>query len=512
MFGRIGSMLGLSTSSALPGGRGFAPPTPAQITSLIGPPRFGPPGFSGGLDPTQDHILSDIFSPPYRRPGDLDNYGGETPQMRREFRTEFHEGPVLHAAIRGKSDDICGLEPTVLAGNKDSEESNASAEFVKDTVRLAPGGWPGLLDSIYTAGAIDGWSVCEKKLRQFVWRGFHKWGLAHVRPIDTVHIALQTDVHRNVVVIVNMLRGLEYYDPSQVILYTHNGMYGNPFGHSDVRPALAASKTIAQVYMIWFVALKVYGLPYMTGKVGPKTTRQMLEVVMQTLRAGGWAVIDKDDEIETLNLATGAALNGFADIVRNKREDIFYATRGAALPFLEGNGKSGSHGDTDTEQESSDASERMKAHQLADVINHQLIPWLVTPNFNLDESEMPWVKFGAGIDVKRTAAIVDMAGKAKQLGKPIPATWFAELSNIPDPRNADDILETPQEKQARMQAENLQLPAPQPGQPVLPAGQTAPTHGEPQAATFSAEHKPQSPVSIDQLTRVVAELLKESAA
>lgn len=477
MFGRLGSMFGRVASG---GSGGIVPPTQGQILSLIGPPQ-------GRLDPTQDHILSDIYSPPYRGPGELDNYGGETPRMRHEFRTEYHEGPVLRAAIRGKADDICGLEPTVLAGNKDSEESNAAAEFVKDTIRMAPGGWPGLLDSIYTPGSIDGWSVCEKKLRQFVWRGFRMWGLAHVRSLDSVHIRLQLDVYRNVVGIVNALRGLEYYDPSTVILYTHNGMYGNPFGHSDVRPALTASTMIREVYKIWYVALKVYGLPYMVGKGSEKTTRKMMEATLSALRAGGWAALNKDDSIEAINLATGAAFNGFEKMLQVRREDIFYATRGVAQPFMEGKGGNDAHTDTGVQQESSDASERMKAHQLADVINHQLLPWLVGPNFDLDESEMPWVKFGS-TDWKLNGTIVDTFTKAKQAGAKISASAFAESTNIPTPLNDDDILETPQEKQARLQAANPQpQPAAAPGQPAaLPS--PAPPAPQPQAsepATFS---------------------------
>lgn len=495
MFGRVASMVGRLAGG---GSGGVAPVPQSALFGLLGPPR-------GQLDPTQDHILSDVFSPPYRGPGELDNYGCETPAMRHRYRTQFREAPVLRAAVRGKADDICCLEPTVLAADKDDALSNLAAEFVKWTVSMAPGGWPGLIDTIYTAGSIDGWSVAEKKLKRVSWKGRQCWGLAHVRGLDTVHMRLQLDVYRNVVGIVNALRGLESYDPSQVILYTHNGMYSNPFGASDVRPVTRATSIIEDVYKVWYVALKVYGLPYMQGKVSDKTTRKQMEYALKALREGGYVVTGKDDEIEVINLASAAAVNGFESIVRTQREDTFYGVRGAALPFMEGKGSSGAHGDTEVEQGTSDAGEKRHAHNVADVVNRQLIPWLCGPNFDLDEGRMPRLKLG-GTNWKQIRDVVGIIKEAQSVGVDISAEFAHDALTMPAPRDAADRLVSAEEKQRQQQQQPPQLPgAPLALPPAAPPAQ-------PPAATFSADHRPEPAVDAAQVARVVDGLLRELVA
>ena len=96
-------------------------------------------------------------------------------------------------------------------------------------------GWRGVIETIYTPGTIDGFSLSEPKLEPVKWKGRWMWGLAHLRSLDTVFLRLQLDQYRNVISVVNLIRGLEYYDAKDVVLYSHNPMYSNPFGQSDLR-------------------------------------------------------------------------------------------------------------------------------------------------------------------------------------------------------------------------------------------------------------------------------------
>jgi hypothetical protein len=470
-------------------GAAVAPVTQAQLFSLLGPPR-------GQLDPSQDHILSDVFSPPYRGPGELDNYGCETREMRWRYRAQHRESPVLRAALDGKANDISCLEPTVLSADKDDALSNQAAEFVKWTVSMAPGGWAGAIDTMYRAGSIDGWSVAEKKLKETWWKGRRVWGLAHLRGLDTVHMRLQLDVYRNVVGVVNVLRGLEYYDPGQVVLYTHNGMYSNPFGQSDVRSVTKASSMIEDVYRVWYVALKVYGLPYMHGKVNQHTNRKQMEAALTALREGGYVVTGKDDEINVLNMASAASISGFEPLLRAQREDTFYGVRSAALPFLEGQGSSGAHGDTEVEQGTSDAGEKRHAHNIADVFNRQLVPWLVGPNFELDESRMPHVKFG-GTNWKQIKEIVSIIRDAKETGIEVSAEFAHDVSSMPAPRDEKDRLVSAQEKQ--QQAQQAQQAAQQPPAPTAPAPDAVPPAMLSEATPPAAPSSPFAPTDVARL-------------
>ncbi|HEY1189404.1 MAG TPA: DUF935 family protein, partial [Gemmata sp.] len=460
----VGRQLGTADTGTIP------PPTHAQITSLIGPPRHH-------LDPTQDHILSQVFSPPYQGPLELDRYGSETPEMRHRFRTLYRTSPVLRSAVRGKADDICCLQPTLMPADKDDALSALAAKFVDWTVTASPGGWAGLLDTVYTAASIDGWSVSEKTLRPAVWKGRPVWGLAQVRGIDTTHLRLQLDPYLNVVGVVNVLRGLEFYRPEQVILYSHNGLYGNPFGQSDVRAATRAAEIISDVYKVWYVALKVYGLPYMKGKVSDPSRRKHMEAALRALRDGGWVVLpSKEDEIEVLNLSAAAALSGFEQMVHAQREDIFFAVRGAAQPFMEGDGGASAHTDTSVQQEASNAGEQRLAGALADVINRQLIPWLVGPNFALPEDRMPRLKLG-GTNWGNVKAIVGIIKDAQGVGLEVSAEWAHEATGMPAPRDPQDRLVSAQEKQQQQQ----------PG----PGGADGGRDGGNDGAALSAGHEPE---------------------
>lgn len=463
----MGFLSALKSGFGLLGGgsKAAAPPPPpvsvAQVATILGPPR--------APRPADDQIVSDVFAPPYRGPIDMDPYARETPAMRFGYREQYRANPIVKAAVGGKADDISVLEPTVLPADKDDPVSNMAAEFVRWTVEQAPGGWRRVIDSIYRPGSIDGYSLCAKKLKVARWKGMTVWGLDHVRQLDTAFLRLELDMYRNVTAVVNMVRGIEYFSPDQVILYTHNGMYGNPFGLSDLRAATRAGRIIEDVYKVWYVALEVYGLPYMYGK-SKATNRAALGEALQAIRAGGWAVTDTEESIEVLNLASAAGNDAFEKMVHVQREDIFFAVRGVAQPFMEGDGGSDAHTDTAVQQGTSDAGERASALDVAACINEQLVPWLVRPNFG--DVDMPRVKLG-GTDWAQTKVIVDLVTAATAAGANPSAEWFHNATNIPPARDESDRLKPPGQG------------GPQPGQP----GQQPAPHPRPAPAAHNPANK-----------------------
>jgi len=422
-IGPVGRMFGV------PGGNGSRRIDPASIANLFTPrPSTLPRG---------DVIYSDIFMAPYRGPLDLDNYGRETESMRRDYRRQAIAEPLVKAAVQGKVNAVASLEVSVMPGGKTPLDGTI-AEFVKDTVRLAPGGWSGLIRAMLTAGIIDGFSILEKTRKPQLWQGRWRWGLEHVRSLDTAWLKLELDVYRNVVMVVNLIRGLEYYEPDRVLLYTHNPLFSNPFGTSDLRAATRAANIIEDVYKVWYVALKRFGLPYFVGKTAAEK-KAVMEEALAALYAGGYAATGEDDAIEVLNLASATGVSAFKDGVQTWREDILFAIRGAALPFLEGDGGAGAHGDSETQKVSTDVNEEILAIDCMEVVNHQLIPWLVAPNFGKDV-DMPRAVLG-GTNWAEIGQVVDLVGKAQQAGKKISARWFDETTKIPPPDGPDDELQ-----------------------------------------------------------------------
>lgn len=461
MIGRIGNAVSRLVGAPAPvGGPGGTlmpvPRTQAQWNGLFGT-LFGPPG--GRVDPTHDRAVSQVYGGPYQGPLDLDRYGGETPRQRREYREEHSRNPVFRAAINGQRDDIAVLEPSITSGNKKNPVANDAAEFVKWSIAAAPGGWPGLINNIYIHGSIDGFSVLELKQKVQAWNGVNKWGFAYARPLDTTHIRLRLDQYFNVIDVVNMVRGLESYSVTDYLIYTHNGLYNSPFGQSDGRAAITAAKMISDVYKLWYVALKVYGLPYMVGKTAAQN-RALMATTLEALRAGGYAVLTSEkDSIDAINLAAGAALNGFEQFIHTKREDIFFAVRNVAQPFMEGDGGADAHTDTGKQQDSSNAGEKFKAHNVVEVVKSQLIPWLIRPNFDLDESEYPLCKLG-GTDWNQNAKIIATIREASEAGLDPSKKWAQAQIAMEGATDDEDRLASPQE---RMQQQQAQQQTTQPG-------------------------------------------------
>jgi hypothetical protein len=429
---RIGS--GISSAfQGLFGGNDGASLTPISretVAGLFGPPR--PPDLS------RDQIVSDIIQLPYRGPLDLGNYEQETWEMRARYRKQRWTSPVVVAAMDGKDAAVSCADVAVLPGEDNDKFASLIAEFVDWTITNAPGGWVKLIEDVYTSARVDGYSVCAKKLKVVRWRGRDWWGFDHTRQLDSQFIRLQLDVYRNPVAVVNFVRGMEYYDPRQVILYTHRPMYSNPFGHSELRGATAGAQLIEDAYKVWYLAMKVYGLPYMIGKYGSATQKDALAKSLKALREGGYLTISKDDEVDTLNLAASAGTQMFRDFVQVQREDVFFATRGASQPFMEGDGGSDAHTDTGVQKVATDALEYRDLLKVADTLRHQLFRWLVEPNFG-EDAPIPKLKLG-GTDWKETQTIVEVVGKAREQGAKVSASQFQTLTGIAPPRDDDDEL------------------------------------------------------------------------
>ncbi|MDB5311914.1 MAG: hypothetical protein JWO38_6116, partial [Gemmataceae bacterium] len=226
--------------------------------------------------PEADQIRADAYVAPYTGPLDLDDYGRETDAMRRAYRDFHRSEPAIRSAIDGKAAAVAALDVSVLPEDKDNPEDCKAARFVDWTVSRSPHGWDGLILTILRPALIDGFSIAEKVLKGIddsaVWQGYH--GLRHVKGRDTAHLLLRLDGFRNVLGIVNTVRGLRTFSPAKVILFTHAELFDNPFGQSDLRAAYRSAGLIADAYKLWYLALKRCGEPYLHGKVDAPTHRK----------------------------------------------------------------------------------------------------------------------------------------------------------------------------------------------------------------------------------------------
>lgn len=403
-----------------------APITPQTVSFILGAPDA--PNLVG------EKLVSTVFPQPYVGPGDLDRNNAETPEMRRGYRRIAAEEPSVSSALRGLVDAIACREVTVLPADKTRPMDRLAAEFVKWAVEETDHGWDGLADTVLLPACIDGWSCAEKSLRQTDEAPVgpklglpYVWTLDKVRSLDSEWVRLKTDVFWNVEAVVNLRRGLEYFSPANVILYSHNWLFSNPFGQSELRACHRAANIIHDAYKAWYVATKVYGVPYMVGKTRPERVK-ILQSVMQAIRGAGYAVVEDKDEIEAINLAAATGTGAFKELIATLREDVFLKVRGAYTPFLEGQGGANAHGDTAISEDQANTKELALIARYCRVVRRQLFPWLVGPNFPKCTG-LPILKLG-GTDLERSTKLIQVYKGVQELGGEIDPDDFYEQMGV----------------------------------------------------------------------------------
>lgn len=418
--------------------------TQEQLRDIHGPPPA-----------LRDIAAHDVLNLPWKGPGELDQFAGETPEIRRAYRELFMREAVVRGAVRGKAQAVASLDVSVIPEDEADPNDKQCAAWVKHTVANAERGWKGLLYDIAIGGIIDGFSLSEITLKEPAdhKRFGRKADLRHVRALDTTHLKLQLDPFRNVLGVVNLRRGLETFPPDKFILYTHSPLFHNPFGQSDLRAAYRPAGLLVDVYKLWYTALRVYGLPYLKGKTR-KENKKLMEDLFRALIAGNYVVLtDEKDEIEVINTASAAATGDFNEAVKTFREDIYLAVRGAYLPFMEGRGGNDSHGDSAVQKESSDSDVNACADDLCQALNRHLIPLLVDHNYPKGSVGYPKIRLGA-TDWGKAKTLLEVIKAAQDANIKVSAKWAHENTAIPAPETPDDELK----------------PAQQPGAPGGPDG------------------------------------------
>lgn len=413
---------------------------------------------SGSRDPRNDVMPTIAAWPtPYSSPHDLDNYGREQPEMKRAYEDLYRMEPSLRSAVQGKLASVLSLDVTVVPQDEDDPLQQRVAKFVHWSVDRLEMGWEGLAKRVFEPGFLQGWSWTEMILEavQDDIRYAGLWVPKSFKSKDTDRLRLRLDAYRNVAGVVSTIRGLQEYPTWKGILYSHNSVYENPFGTSDVRSAHRACKLIDAAYQLWYATLKNFSAPFLVGKYTSVATRAQLEVAMQRARAGGWITLAKEDEIAVIDLAAAGSFDAFERKVDKLRQEIFLAIRGAYLPFLEGSAKD-ARGDTGVNKMASNDVETLLAKLMGRVLTHQYVVPIVRPNFGT-EVPPPKLVFG-GMNWNETKAQLEAADTiVNKLKIPISADWARKIAQIPGPKDANDVCGPPAQQQ-------------QPGMPGIPGG------------------------------------------
>lgn len=427
---------------------------------------YPPPG---ARDPRNDDIPTIAAWPtPFNGPHDLDRYGRETNEMRLAYEELYRMEPSLRSAVQGKLASVLSLDVTIVPQDEDDKLQQRISKFVHWSVDRLQMGWEGFARKVFEPGFLQGWSFTELIFGAVEDDGRYAglWTLRDAKSKDTDKLRLRLDAYRNVAGVVSTIRGLQEYPTWKGVLYSHNSMYENPFGTSDVRSAHRACKLIDAAYQLWYATLKNFSAPFLKGKYQSNVTRQQLELAMQRAKAGGWITIHKDDEVEVIDLAAAGSFDAFERKVDKLRQEIYLAIRGAYLPFLEGSAKD-ARGDTGVNKMASNDVEMLLAKLMGRVLTHQYILPIVRANFG-ERVPPPKMIFG-GMNWNETKAQLDAADTVvNKLKIPISADWVRKIAQIPGPKDQTDVCGAPQQQPGA------------PGIPGQPPGPGSPPAGGPQ--------------------------------
>lgn len=440
--------------------------------------------------PDEDQIRTDSYVAPFTGPLDLDDYGRETEEMRRAYRDLHRKEPAVRSAVDGKAASVAALDLIVKPRDKTKPLDVAAAAFVKEQIEQSEHGPDGLILNMLRAAFIDGWSVLEKTFRTVPGPEGPRWGLLHCKSRDTAHLRLRLDGYRNVLGVVNTVRGIRTHDPRKVILFTHADLFSNPHGQSDLRAAYRSANLINDAYQLWHVAVKVFGGPFLKGKVKDSTRRKQMETALRAARAAGTIVTPEEDDVEILNMASATSFDAFEKKVRIHREEIYLAVRHAYMPFMQSSsGGSDQRGDTNVNKGAgSDPLEFLIAKAVGRVLSHQLVPDLVVPNFPAGTG-MPIVQLG-GTNWGETKTQLEVAATLKEKwGLDVSAEYLFDVTQMPPPKGPSDTPPGPGGKGGPDGGPGVPA-APAPNAPANPAAPTSTAPGGPAPAPVGAGTAP----------------------
>lgn len=398
--------------------------------------------------PTQDQLRSDAGNPPYRTADTLDDFGEETDTMRDAYLRFYRVEPTAKAAVRGKANAIKCLDVSVMPRDKNQPNDVRAAEFLDWAVKRTPHGWDGMIGNLLMGGFLQGWSPSEivldwvSPLDSRLYAGFA--GLKYLKPKNTKHLRLQMDAYRNVLGVVNGVMGLVTYPRRKVCIFTHDGLFDDPTGSSDLRAAYRACQLIDEAIKLWYLAEKVFGGPVVVGKYSEKSRRQAMEKALDFFRAGGWISIPKEDEVAVVSMASDIGADGKSKLIDKMREEVFLAVRGAFSPFMPG-GSGAERGNTQTNKSTtSDPDEEALAKAVGRVLTHDLAPALTTPNFP-PGTGVPIIILGGvnWFETKTQLEVVDMM--ENKLRRPVDDAYIYNLTKMPpgQPKTVDPMTGQP---------------------------------------------------------------------
>jgi len=358
--------------------------------------------------------------------------------MRSAYKKMVHD-PAVKAALLTMLLEVCALDLKVIPADAEKEEEKEVADFVRHALTSLMGGsTKGLLMKIAKPALVHQFSISEmvfKTEERGAFKG--KWTLSALKSKDitTGLWGFTLDAFRNVEAITQTVNGeRRSYSPDKFINYAFLPDFENPRSTSHLRAAYRAWWVKRIVLRSWaFHAEKSGVVP--VGRYASASQKAALEKQLKKFSGRKWVSLPKDVELELVTWSKGETEINFERLLRVLDKQIFLSIRGAFLQALEGD-RTGARSMGEVHETTADLFVWYLAFELADVLNEQVVPWLVSLNYGPDR-DLPKVSLEAPVqeDLKIRAEIVDILVKA---GLPLSKQELYEEFGFSPPKDEED--------------------------------------------------------------------------
>lgn len=358
--------------------------------------------------------------------------------LRGAYKKMVHD-PAVKAALLTMLLEVCALELKVTPADAEDEKDKEVAEFVKDSLSSLRGGSAkGLLMKIAKPGLVHQFSISEMvfgSIKRGEYKG--KWGLEALKSKDvtTNQWGFALDAFRNITAVTQIVNGeTRSYSPDKFITYSFLPDFENPRSTSHLRAAYRAWWLKRIVLRSWAVHAEKTGV-VPVGRYTNANQKAALEKQLKKFSGRRWVSLPKEVELELVTWSKGETELNFERLLRVIDKQIFLSIRGAFLQALEGD-RTGARSMGEVHETTADLFVWYLAFELADVLNEQVVPWLVSLNYGAD-CDLPKVSLEAPVqeDMKIKAEIVDLLVKA---GLPLSKQELYEEFGFSPPKDEED--------------------------------------------------------------------------
>lgn len=377
-----------------------------------------------------------------------DNLTGETWEMRWAYRRAWAE-PMVKACLLGKIGQVASLDVTCVPEDHDNPIEVAVAEFCQSQLIGPSGTAYELAWSILSSGLTDGFSVCEK-LYGTVQRGKYAglWTVRGLKTKDTRYLQFEVDPYRNITGIYSLQGNSgELFDPKDFLTWAYMPFFNSPTGMSDLRASYRDIELIVAVLKLRMIFLDKFTGPFIKGTYTVATMRAQLEKALSEARASGYITLQNGTDVEVLDLAMRGT-SDFQAAIDDIRKEFAIGITGAYLQMLEGNQGGDARGDSKVQKSTAEIVTWFLVTTLQAVVNTQILPDLVIPNFG---ERMAHPKFVLGavnpIDIVKDLEIDKLL---LDMGVPLSKKDIYHRANRKGPIDAEDTINAKPQQSASL--------------------------------------------------------------